>query len=68
MILKEEDFDYVVVSGGDGTVNSIASILLDNNIDIPVGVIPAGTCNDFARSLNIPTDMKKCLDIVFPAM
>ncbi|NLP07984.1 MAG: YegS/Rv2252/BmrU family lipid kinase [Clostridiaceae bacterium] len=65
MILKEEDFDYVVVSGGDGTVNSIASILLDNNIDIPVGVIPAGTCNDFARSLNIPTDMKKCLDIVF---
>jgi len=64
-VLLDDKFDSVVVSGGDGTVNSIASILLGNGIDIPVGVIPAGTCNDFARSLNIPVDMKKCLDIIF---
>lgn len=64
-VLLEERFDYIVVSGGDGTVNSIASILLGNGIDIPVGVIPAGTCNDLARSLNIPAEMKKCLDIIF---
>lgn len=64
-VLLNESFDYVVVSGGDGTVNSIASVILDNGLDMPIGVIPAGTCNDFARSLNIPTDMKKCLDIIF---
>ena len=64
-VLLDDRFDCVVVSGGDGTVNSIASILLGNGIDIPVGVIPAGTCNDFARSLNIPAEMKKCLDIFF---
>ncbi|HEY8350612.1 MAG TPA: YegS/Rv2252/BmrU family lipid kinase [Clostridia bacterium] len=64
-VLLNENFDYVVVSGGDGTVNSIASVLLSNNMDIPIGVIPAGTCNDLARSLNIPTDMKKCLDTIF---
>ncbi len=34
-------------------------------MDIPLGIIPAGTCNDFARSLNIPNDIKKCLDLIF---
>ncbi len=64
-LLLEESFDYVVVSGGDGSVNSIAAILLKAGVDIPMGIIPAGTCNDFARSLNIPNNMKKCLDIIF---
>lgn len=64
-VLSEEKFEFVVISGGDGSVNFIASILLRTGIDIPIGIIPAGTCNDFARSLNIPGDMKKCLDIIF---
>ncbi len=64
-ILSEEKFEFIVVSGGDGSVNFIASILLKTGINIPIGIIPAGTCNDFARSLNIPNDMKKCLDIIF---
>ncbi len=63
-ILAEEKFEFIVVSGGDGSVNFIASILLNSGIDIPMGIIPAGTCNDFARSLNIPHDMKKCIDII----
>lgn len=64
-ILTDEKFEFVVVSGGDGSVNFVASILLKTGINIPMGIIPAGTCNDFARSLNIPNDMRKCLDIIF---
>ena len=63
-VLSKDEFDYVVVSGGDGTVNMLASILLTLGLDIPIGIIPAGTCNDFARSLNLPTDLRKCLDII----
>jgi diacylglycerol kinase (ATP) len=63
-VLREEKFEFVVISGGDGSVNYIAAILLKKGIDIPMGIIPAGTCNDFARSLNIPNDMRKCLDII----
>ena len=63
-ILRNGDYSYVVVSGGDGTVNMIASALLQAGIDIPMGIIPAGTCNDFARSLNIPSDIKKCIDVI----
>jgi YegS/Rv2252/BmrU family lipid kinase len=62
--LMEGNYSYVVVSGGDGTVNGIASIILKAGMDMPIGIIPAGTCNDFARSLNIPADIKKCLDII----
>lgn len=63
-LLSSDEYSYVVVSGGDGTVNMIASILLAAGRDIPIGIIPSGTCNDFARSLNIPADMKTCLDII----
>lgn len=63
-ILSDGQYRYVVVSGGDGTVNMTASVLLRSGLDIPMGIIPAGTCNDFARSLNIPADIKKCMDII----
>lgn len=63
-IFEEDEYSYVVVSGGDGTVNMIASTLLVAGRDMCMGIIPSGTCNDFARSLNIPSDMKRCLDII----
>lgn len=63
-VLSDDEYSYVVVSGGDGTVNMIASTLLIAGRDMPMGIIPSGTCNDFARSLNIPSDIKKCLDII----
>lgn len=63
-VLLDKEYSYVVVSGGDGTVNLIASSLLKAGLDIPMGIIPAGTCNDFARSLNIPFDIKRCMDII----
>lgn len=54
----------VVASGGDGTINSVVNAMLKNNINAPVGVIPSGTCNDFARSIGMPLDIKKNLDII----
>lgn len=63
-ILSDDKYSSVVVSGGDGTVNMIAGAILSAGLDIPIGIIPSGTCNDFARSLNIPTDIKKCMDII----
>lgn len=63
-VLRQGDFSYVVISGGDGTVNSVINTILKNSIELPVGIIPSGTCNDFARSLNIPSDLRRCLDII----
>jgi diacylglycerol kinase (ATP) len=47
--------DCVVLGGGDGTLNAALPGLLDTGL--PLGIIPLGTANDLARTLNIPTDI-----------
>lgn len=48
------DFDLVIIGGGDGTLNSGVRGLYDTGL--PLGVIPLGTANDFARTVGIPAD------------
>jgi len=48
--------DLVVCCGGDGTFNETCTGLLEAGLQIPIGYIPAGSTNDFASSLNLPTD------------
>jgi diacylglycerol kinase (ATP) len=45
---------WLAVAGGDGTVEAVASTLIDTST--PLGVIPCGTYNNFARSTGIPLD------------
>lgn len=45
---------WVAVAGGDGTVEAVAKSLLSQKL--PLGIIPAGTYNNFARSLDLPLD------------
>lgn len=48
--------DLIVCCGGDGTFNETITGLLEANLDIPLGYIPAGSTNDFAHSLHLSTD------------
>ncbi len=63
-IIKTGNFDGIVVAGGDGSVNAIIKILIDTGIDLPVGIIPTGTCNDFSRSLGMPNDIIRCARLI----
>ena len=63
-LIQDGGFDGIVVCGGDGSVNSIAKIMLDSKADIPLGVIPNGTCNDFSRSLGMPGDIIRCARLI----
>jgi diacylglycerol kinase family enzyme len=49
------EVDVVVVGGGDGTVSSAAEVLAGG--EKPLGVLPLGTLNHFARDLGIPTEL-----------
>ena len=51
------DVDLVVCCGGDGTFNETISGLMEAGCDTPVGYIPAGSTNDFASSLKLPSDI-----------
>lgn len=48
VLLQTVGADGVIISGGDGTVHEIINALLKTGVDLPVGIIPSGTCNDFA--------------------
>lgn len=62
---RAADIDLVVCCGGDGTFNETISGILRSGVDIPVGYIPAGSTNDFAASLKIPTNiLQAAKDIV----
>lgn len=63
--LKEcdsEDIYAIVVAGGDGTINRVINVMMKNNIKIPLGIIPAGTSNDFARHIKMPQNFSECID------
>lgn len=49
--------DLIVCCGGDGTFNEMISGVVKSGVDVPVGYIPAGSTNDFATTLQIPSDM-----------
>lgn len=53
---RAKEFDLVVCSGGDGTFNETVAGVMESGEDIPVGYIPAGSTNDFAGSLKLPSD------------
>jgi len=46
--------ERIVVAGGDGTVGAAAE--LAGRLDVPLGVIPAGTANDYVRAVGLPLD------------
>jgi lipid kinase YegS len=54
--------DTVVACGGDGMVNEVVNGL--EGTDVGLGIIPAGTANDFARQVGIPDDPSGAMDIV----
>lgn len=59
----QDDYELIVCSGGDGTLNEIISGILDSGKMRKLGYIPSGSTNDFGRSIGIPQDLKKALDI-----
>ncbi len=53
------DYDLVVCSGGDGTLNEVVQGLMHSRNPLPVGYIPCGSTNDFGRSLKISADIEE---------
>lgn len=53
-ILKNEKYDIVILSGGDGTLSRCLTDMYNENIEFPeIAIFPTGTSNDLAKSLNL---------------
>lgn len=59
-ICNSKEYDIVVCSGGDGTLNETVHGVMSSNNILPIGYIPTGSTNDFARSVGIPKGIENC--------
>jgi diacylglycerol kinase family enzyme len=58
----EAGCDALVAGGGDGTVSALASVTVGSAV--PLGVLPLGTLNHFAKDVGIPLDLEEALDVI----
>lgn len=59
-----EDWDLIIVSGGDGTVNEVATGIANSSRKIPVAILSSGTVNDFANYMKIPQNIIGFYDMI----
>lgn len=57
-----QGLDAVIVGGGDGSLSAAIGGVVDAGL--PLGVLPLGTANNFARALGIPTDLDAACDVI----
>jgi diacylglycerol kinase family enzyme len=57
--------DAVVVGGGDGSVNTVAGVLAGTGV--PLGVLPLGTLNHFAKDLGMPLEVEAAVEAIVRA-
>jgi diacylglycerol kinase (ATP) len=55
---------YIIAAGGDGTLNEVINGVAQHAKDVQVGLLPLGTGNDFARTLNLPSSVEENIDIL----
>lgn len=57
-------YDRIVAAGGDGTISEVLTGLAPDFERVQFGILPVGTANDFARSLDLPTDLETALTLL----
>lgn len=61
MYKRHKDFDQILCSGGDGTLNEMVRACIEIDYKKPIAYLPAGTTNDFASTLGLDKQPIKCL-------
>ena len=63
--ITPSEYEYILVAGGDGTVDSVVNTMAKKGISLPMGILPVGTANDFSKFLGIPFDVEEaCKQII----
>ncbi|MDO5702367.1 MAG: diacylglycerol kinase family lipid kinase [Lachnospiraceae bacterium] len=62
IISMEDDYEMIVPAGGDGTLDETFTALIRSGRDIPVGYIPIGSTNDYAKSLGMPANVPEAVE------
>ncbi len=58
------DYDMIIAAGGDGTLYEVINGLTEKPNRPPLGILPVGTTNDFARAMGIPKNLEYAVDLI----
>lgn len=61
------DYDVIVCAGGDGTLGNTVTGFMKSNLKVPLGYIPCGSTNDFAKSMDIPREAVGAAEMIVKA-
>jgi diacylglycerol kinase (ATP) len=62
--VRHEDYYGIVAAGGDGTIHQVINAMAAEEIQVPLGIIPAGTANDLAAHFNISREIEQISTMV----
>ena len=62
IVRNAKDVECAIVGGGDGTLNAAAFGVIEAGL--PLGILPFGTANDLARTLDIPSDLDGAAQVI----
>lgn len=60
----DRDYDMIIAAGGDGTLYEVINGLANKPNRPPLGILPVGTTNDFARATGIPKHWEYACDLI----
>lgn len=55
----DDTYKYIIVAGGDGTVDTVVNAMKAAKIDLPIAILPVGTANDFAKFIGMPQNVEE---------
>ena len=61
--IDQSEYSRIIAAGGDGTINLCVNAMINNDIHLPLAILPAGTANDFAYYFELPSEIEYQLDI-----
>jgi YegS/Rv2252/BmrU family lipid kinase len=60
--ILDDNYKYILIAGGDGTVDSVVNVMMERKITLPIAILPVGTANDFGKFLQIPNKIEDALE------
>lgn len=57
--IVDESYSYILIAGGDGTVDVLLNAMKEKGLNLPIGILPVGTANDFGKFINMPQDIEE---------
>lgn len=61
--IGRSEYEKVLIAGGDGTIHQVVNALIDYGFEMPIGIYPAGTANDFIHNFNLPSSVEELTEI-----